>query len=98
MIKLLIASSVALGVWVMYIWGAVTYYILSYGIPQLEHISFSDRVAYALRWPLAPFATVMIWIVFALGFIKIMSGGKPKTTRPPQGFPVPPKGEEVYKQ
>lgn len=51
----------------VYCWGVLTLYIVSWGIFDPAHTRFADRVAYALMWPLrpiqAPFAVLYMFLV-----------------------------------
>ena len=97
---LLLIHSAGLVAILFYIWGVMTLYITSYGIPQLMSLSFADRVIYALKWPLTPLVTVTVFAVMAWAFIQaVVKGEKKPTVKPPAGgVPVTPKNGEVRYQ
>lgn len=100
-ITLTIVSAGLLGALVTYIWGVVSVYVVSFGIPQFINIRFADRVLYSLKWPLYPVMALTVFALMGYGFLRVVfgKGEKIQDVKPEEGtIPVSPQGEEVYKQ
>lgn len=58
------------GCYLAYCWGAITLYVVSWGILDPERTGFADRVSYALQWPLRP-----IQVPFVMLYLFLMNRG-----------------------